>query len=238
MSATGVSSRNSCRPAKSSSSPRICSLECAGVVRRQRGERACDRGREVVTVSEPDNQCGGLLVLGEHEMRESRRIAPDRALRLRGSCVQRPPRVRERALSVARDEPRLDRPDGPPPAVGRCVSPALSIALGCTHEPTASLLVASGHEQREPGRPGRVPHARQLPLSLVFVFGQPRRSVVVALDRPRSSFVPVTHHSRSIVSADGSHPPMRWSTSTAFARHSVARARTATSGRRARTTWR
>ena len=180
--------------------PADLSLECAGVVRRQRGERACDRGREVVTVSEPDNQCGGLLVLGEHEMRESRRIAPDRALRLRGSCVQRPPRVREGTLSVPCDEPRLDCPNGSPPAVGRCVSPALSIALGCTHEPTASLLVASGHEQREPGRPGRVPHARQLPLSLVFVFGQPRRSVVVALDRPRSSFVPVTHHSRSIVS--------------------------------------
>ena len=120
---------------KSSSSAWIAVVVRIRDAGRQRNERVGDRGGEVISTFERRRQFSRIRIVTAHEMRESRCVAADRALRLRGAGVQRPPRVLERALPVARDEPRLHRPDRPSPASGGRIRPALSIALGGPQEP-------------------------------------------------------------------------------------------------------
>ena len=54
-------------------------------------------------------------------------------------ALDRPARVVGRALPVAREDPRLDRPDRPSPAPGRRVLQALAITLRGAGEPVAAV---------------------------------------------------------------------------------------------------
>ncbi len=170
-----------------------------GVAGRERDERVGDELWEVVPLTERDGELPGFRILAANEVGKSRRVPPDRALRLRRAGLQSPARVLEGALSVTGDEPRLHRPDRPTPTASGRVRPALAVALRCSQEPCTSLFVAAGHEQRQSRCPCRISHACELPLPLVRVLGQTRGPVVVALDRSRRAFRPGVHEPRSIV---------------------------------------
>ena len=78
--------------------------------------------------------------------------------------------------------------------------PALAVAGRASFEPHAGFVPVAEHEERKPGRPGRVPHPGELSLSLVRLFRQTRPSVLVAIGRPRRPLLPDAHEGRSIVS--------------------------------------
>ena len=104
-----------------------------------------------------------LDVPPENEIRERRRVAADRRVRLRRACIERPARRIGRV--VAGDEERLHRGDRPAPRIGRpaCV-PALPIARGGATQRLPRLVPATVHEQTEPSGPGCVRELRQLAL--------------------------------------------------------------------------
>ena len=108
-------------------------------------------------------------------------------------------RVVARTFPVAGDEPRLHRTDRPPPALRRRAGPALAIALRSSREPGRRFSASTEHEKREPGRPGRVPHPRELPLTLVRIFRQARGAVLVSFDRSAARSSQPSGHARSIV---------------------------------------
>ena len=121
--------------------------------------------------------------------RERRRVAADRRFGLGGTHVDRPLRIRCRPVPVAGEQPRLDRADRTAPAPGRCLLPALAVALGRTGEPHAPRLAA--HQLGEARRARRIAHPRQLPLPRVRVVGKPRCTVLVSLHGSRMQLSPV-----------------------------------------------
>ena len=74
------------------------------ITSRQRDERLGNGGWKLVATLESVRQLGRFPVLAAHEACESRCVAADRALRLRGTRLQRPVGVCQRTLPVARDE--------------------------------------------------------------------------------------------------------------------------------------
>ena len=138
--------------------------------------------------------------------------------------IERPQRVRVSAVEVARDQPRLHRADRPAPAPGGASGQLSRYVSAARTSHRAASSRRPSISERQPRRPRRIAHPRELALALVAVLG------AAARPRPRSAplaachpFLPVDHRLREVSSA-GARSSARWSTSTAFARRSAARA--------------